>query len=58
MHPEKCIVWCGLWTSGNIGPYFFKNTEGVRVTANGARYRAMINEFFLPKIKDIGVADL
>lgn len=58
MQPEKCTVWCGLWAGGIIGPYFFKNAEGVRVTVNGPRYRAMINEFLLPKIQDIGVADL
>ena len=58
MHPEKCTVWYGLWTDGIIGPYFFKNAEGVRVTVNGTRYKAMINEFLLPKIQDIGVADL
>ena len=58
MHPEKCIVWCGLWAGGIIGPYFFKNAGGVRVIVNSARYRAMTNEFLLPKIQDIGVADL
>lgn len=58
MHPDKCTVWCGLWTGGIIGPYFFKNANGVRVTVNGDRYRAMINEFLLPKIQDIGVADM
>ena len=50
--------WCGLWAGGIIGPYFIRNAEGVRVTANGARYRAMINEFLLPKTQDIGISDL
>ena len=36
----------------------FKNAEGVRVTVNGSRQRAIINEFLLPKIQDINVADL
>ena len=58
MHPEKCTVWCGLWVSGIIGLYFFKNAEGVRATVNGTRYRAMITEFLLPKIQNIGVAAL
>ena len=58
LHPEKCTVWCGLWAGGIIGPYFFKNEAGLRVTVNGIRYRAMINEFLLPKIHDIGVDDL
>lgn len=58
MHPEKCTVWCGLWAGGIIGPYFFKNEAGQRVTVNGVRYRAMITEFLLPKMQDIGAADL
>ncbi|GFU20104.1 uncharacterized protein TNCV_1192381 [Trichonephila clavipes] len=28
LHPEKLTVWCALWASGIIGPYFFKNNEG------------------------------
>ena len=28
----------------------FKNAEGVRITVNGTRYEAMINEFLLQKI--------
>lgn len=24
LHPEKVTVWCGLWSGGIIGPYFFK----------------------------------
>ncbi|GFU67388.1 DUF4817 domain-containing protein [Trichonephila clavipes] len=27
LHPEKLTVWCALWASGIIGPYFFKNDE-------------------------------
>ena len=41
-----------------MGPYLFKNAEGVRVAVNGAWYRAMINEFLLSKIQDCGLADL
>ena len=37
---------------------YFRSAVGVRITVNDARYRAMINEFLLPKIEDIGVADL
>ena len=58
IHAEKCAIWRGLWAGGIIGPYFFKNAEGVCVTVNGVRYRAMINEFLFPKIQDISVADL
>ena len=46
LHPEKITIWCGLWAGGIIGPYFFKNDDGRKVTVNGARYRAMISGFF------------
>jgi len=42
MRPEKCSVWCGLWDSGIIGPYFFKGNEGNNVPLNGDRYRSVI----------------
>ena len=42
MHPERVTVWCGLWTGGIIGPYFFKDAENRNVTMNGERYREMI----------------
>lgn len=25
LHPQKVIVWCGLWAEGIFGSYFFKN---------------------------------
>ena len=28
MHPQRVIVWCGLWSEDIIGPYFFENEEG------------------------------
>ncbi|GFV97395.1 hypothetical protein TNCV_2039051 [Trichonephila clavipes] len=40
LHPEKLTVWCALWASGIIGPYFSKNDEGHNVTVNGvANYK-------------------
>ncbi|GFW01034.1 uncharacterized protein LOC103524116 [Trichonephila clavipes] len=50
LHPEKLTVWCALWASGIIGPYFFKNDEGHNVTVNVDRYRAMITNFFIPEL--------
>lgn len=58
MHPDKCTVWCGLWAGGIIGPYFFKNEEGQRVTVNGNRYRTMINEFLLPNLEDMDMDEM
>ncbi|GFX79470.1 putative transposable element [Trichonephila clavipes] len=58
LHPEKLTVWCALWTSGIIGPYFFKNAEGHNVTVNGDRYRAMITNFFIPELNNHNVQEL
>ncbi|GFT91331.1 putative transposable element [Trichonephila clavipes] len=51
-------VWCALWAGGIIGPYFFKNDEGHKVTVNGDRYRAMITNFFIPELNNHGVQEL
>ena len=58
MHPEKLTVWCGLWSGGIIGPFFFKNDAGATVTVNGIRYRAMINQFLFPIIDDMDTDDI
>lgn len=48
LHPEKVTVWCAIHAGGVIGPYFFENAQGQRVTVNGVRYRAMLNDYFFP----------
>lgn len=58
MHPEKTTVWCGLWAGGIIGPFFFKDDNGRHVTVNGQRYRSMITDFFLPKMRDNDLVDM
>ncbi|GFX57482.1 putative transposable element [Trichonephila clavipes] len=58
LHPEKLTVWCALWAGGIIGPYFFKNDEGHDVTVKGDRYRAMINNFFIPELNNHDVQEL
>jgi len=35
-----------------IGPFFFENDQGAVVTVNGEHYRAMLNEFLLPKFEE------
>ena len=55
---DAIAVWCALWAEGIIGPYFFKNEAGHNVTVNGERYRAMINDFFVPELDDVDVDDL
>ena len=52
MHPQRVNIWCGFWYDGIIRPFFFENKEEAVVTANGERYRAILNEFLLPKIEE------
>ena len=49
-------VWCGFWSRGTIGPFFYENKQGEAITINGDRYPTMLNEFLFTKIeeKDIG----
>ena len=56
--PQKVTVWCALWADGIIGPYFFKIEAGHNITVNGERYRAIINDFFVPDLDDVDVDDL
>ncbi|EFN79524.1 hypothetical protein EAI_06736, partial [Harpegnathos saltator] len=58
MHPQRVTVWCGFWAGGIIGPFFFKNAAGQAITVNGARYRDMIIQFFVPKLQDMDVDDM
>ena len=58
IHPQRVTVWCGFWTGGIIGLYFFENEVSQAVTVNSARYRDMITQFFLPKLDDIDVANM
>ena len=25
LYPQRVTVWCGFWTGGIIGPFFFEN---------------------------------
>ncbi|GFU43181.1 putative transposable element [Trichonephila clavipes] len=58
LHPEKLTVFCALWAGRIIGPYFFKNDVGHKVTVNGDRYRAMITNFFIPEFNNHDVQEL
>ena len=52
---NSVTVWCGFWAGGII---FFENEADQAATVNGARYRDMITQFFLPKLDDIDVANM
>lgn len=50
MYPQKVTVWCGFWSRGIVGPFFFENADEKAVTVNGERYRAMINDYLFPAL--------
>ena len=56
MHPKRVTVWCGFWSKGITGPFFFENEQEKAVAVNGDHYRAMLNKFLLTTIEeeDIG----
>jgi len=58
MHSQRVTVWYGFWSDGIIGPFFFENEQGAVVIVNGERYRAMLNEFLLPKFEEEDIDDI
>ena len=57
-HPKRVTVWCGFWSRGIIGPFFFGNEQGEAVTVNGDRYRAMLNEVLFTKIEEEDIGNI
>lgn len=53
MYPQKVLVWCGVWNSGAIGPYFFENARSDAVTENGERYVDITNNYFWHQLQEI-----
>ena len=41
-----------------IGPYFFENDMEQAVTVNGQRYHEMLDNFFIPQVEAMDVADI
>jgi Helix-turn-helix domain (DUF4817) len=58
LHPLKVTAWCAVYAGGVIGPYFFEDAAGQTTTVNGERYRAMLTNFFLPEIEELGLEDM
>ncbi|KAM8702716.1 hypothetical protein ACLKA7_000846 [Drosophila subpalustris] len=48
---------CAVHAGGVIGPFFFESAAGQTTTVDGARYRAMLTEFFLPELGELGLVD-
>ena len=58
MHPLKVNVWCGLWSGGIIGPFFFENDDGDFITTNGDRYREMLQFFLWSELEGMDLSDM
>ena len=58
MHPQRETIWCGFWSGGIIGPFFFEKEQGAAIIVNGERYRAMLNEFLLLKFEEEDTDDI
>ena len=54
----RVTVWCGFWSRGIVGPFFFENKQGEAVTINGDRYQAILNEFLFTKIKEKDIGNI
>ena len=57
-HPKRITVWCGFWSRGIIGPFFFENEQGEAIRVNGDSYRAMLNEFLFTKIEEDDIGNI
>lgn len=58
LHSERVTVWCGFMEGCIIGPYFFENDIEQAVTVNGQRYYEMLDNFFIPQVEAMDVADI
>jgi hypothetical protein len=54
-HSKKVTVWCGVASSGVIGPCFFEDEAGRAVTVNSSRYTEMLRTFLEPDLHRLGV---
>ena len=58
LHPLKVTAWCAVHAGGVIGPFFFEDAAGQTTTVDGARYRAILTEFYLPQLNELGLEDM
>ena len=50
-HPKRVTVWCGFWSRGIIGPFFFENELGEAVTSMAIVIGPCWTDFCLQKLK-------
>jgi hypothetical protein len=55
LHSDKLTVWCGIASSGVLGPYFFEDNEGAAVTVTSERYVEMLRNFCEPELHRRGI---
>ena len=48
---KKVTVWCAIDRNGIIGPYFFEDKSGNRVTVDTNRYLALMRTKFIPALR-------
>ena len=58
LHLERLTVCCGFMEGCMIGSYFFENDIEKAVTVNGQRYHEMLDNFFIPQVEAMDVADI
>lgn len=54
-YPKRVTVWCALWSEGINESFSFANEVGIGITVNDERYRAMMTQFIVPYLGDIGL---
>jgi hypothetical protein len=50
LHSAKLAVWCAISSFGILGPYFFEDGDGRKVTVNSQRYVIMFDNFLGPEL--------
>jgi hypothetical protein len=54
LHSDKLTVWCGIASSGVLGPYLFEDNEDAAVNVIFERYVEMLRNFCEPKLSRRG----
>ena len=57
-YSKRATVWCGFWSRGIIGLFFFENEQTEAVTVNGDLCWAMFNEFLFTKIEEEDIGNI
>ena len=55
---NESLFGVDFWSRDIIEPLFFEIEQEVDITANGDRYRAMLNEFMFQKIEEVDISNI